>query len=291
MDINQFLNKAQKYLDDLNITEKSKIISELSIELKGQDLSVLDIQNEVNQKRVEHGLAPHNKKKDSNFGSLLIKSFVVITIVFVLFISFLISKFTPVFKIDEKNQRVIILGGLIDIDGKAGKFKVGDDVQFSGSTHKNEFAAKLSLTKAQKEIDVDILSGKYTIKTAKDGVLNIECKLAEVPPADLIKSSSDKISLNFGDLAGSCDFAIPENKTLTLSAEAAHFMLIKPKFDTEISMDNGHIEIAPDTNHSYQYELFVEEGLIDAFQSDSTNAEYSIKARLDNGTIKKIQSN
>lgn len=285
MNTNQFLTKAQAYLMDLDITHKAKILSELSDELKNRDLQGLDVLTMVNQKRVEHGHAPHSLKGKSNIGSLLLKSFVVLTVVFVLFITFLITKFTPVFKVDEKNQRVIILGGLIDIDGKAGKFKVGDDIQFADSNYSNEFYSSTTLTDKQKSIEFIFESGKHTYKSSSDNQLVIDCKLSMAPQANFFKNTADKISLNFEELSGSCELSIPKDKMITVQAQSAQLTFKQPEFDIQVMMDNGLIQIEENKNVLYGYNLSVIEGVIDQFPDNKAQHDYMIEAKLENGTI------
>jgi hypothetical protein len=53
----------------------------------------------------------------------------------VLFLTVLLWKFTPILSIDDENDRVIILGGLIDINGNSGKVSIGSTLKNHDHTH------------------------------------------------------------------------------------------------------------------------------------------------------------
>lgn len=291
MDSNQFLKQVEKYLSDLNITQKSKILSELSEELEVEDLSFLDPLTTANQKRISLGLAPYSQKQRKSFASLLVKAFVVLTIVFVIFISFLIHKFTPLFKIDEKNERVTILGGLIDIDGKSGKLKIAGDVQFTDAKYNNSFDLDLDVAPSVNNINFDLGSGNYTFETSSTEKLHLNCKLSSPPLSNIIQEKPQTISIDLRKYLGSCKVKIPKGKFVNIEADEASVNLLKPEYNVAINLDNGTVEIAPKSDVAYDYALSIENGgHIGQFESLGGSAEYNIDVKIDNGTIRKIKN-
>lgn len=285
MNKNEYLKEVEKYLSDLNVMDRAKILSELAESDINLSTNHLEL---ANKKRVEHGHLPYIHKEKVSIFRFLMKMSAVFFGIFLLFITFLIWKFTPVIKVDEPNQRVIILGGLIDIDAKAGKFKIGNDYHFEDASYTNEFQTSLSLDSEIDEIIFDIKSGKVEIKTTDKEQLTVDCKLEAPPMLDSIKKSRDEIVFNFGKIAGSCTLLVPTNRKLSVRSDAASISLIEPEFNSYIELQNGNVSILESPETSYQYDLSIKEGIKDDFNSSVDQDAYEINIKVTNGNILKI---
>jgi hypothetical protein len=285
MELNSFLKVIENYLLDLSIMDKSNILTELSQELYNKDLIDLNPLEVANNKRISHGHKLYIDKQKPSFGRFLIKAFLVMLSIFIIFISFLIWKFTPLMKIDEKNNRVIILGGLIDIDAKAGKFKIMQDYHFTEAQYKNDFQASIPLDPNMKSIAIDFSSGLFTIKTAKDNLLNIDCKLSTPPHVDMIDQTVDQIKISFKDINGSCEVEIPKDLELTIEAETAHITLVNPEFHTDLNLNTGNIDLDINPEIKYQYNLKVKNGNYPRHLSSKNNSGYKMNLKLGTGNI------
>ena len=130
--INTYIKAVEKNLADLSIIDKSRIISEIHQQISANPTLMNEAPIAIaNEKRVALGFNRFDPAKQTSVFRFIMKSMGIMMIIFMFFIGILIWKFTPLLKVDEENNRITILGGLIDIDAKAGKFKIGNDYHFS----------------------------------------------------------------------------------------------------------------------------------------------------------------
>lgn len=289
-DLNTFLSLVEPFLTDLNVTQRARILSELSSELADKDLALQDPKTIANQKRIELGLGTYIEKKQHSFARFLVKSMVIMSLIFAALIIFLVLKFTPVFKIDEENERVTFFGGLIDIDGKAGKLKIGSDIQFTDAKYTNSFDLELDVAPSVQNINFDLASGNFDISTHPTSKLNLRCKLSTPPLSNIIQEKAQTISINLSRYQGSCDIQLPKNKFINLEAEQATINLLEPEFNTLIDLENGGLNIKPKADIAYDFQLSVETGFISPFESMGSSAEYTIEAKVENGSIIKQEN-
>lgn len=288
-EINPYLKEVEKYLVDLPILDRNKIISELNSELLiNREILKTKPLYTANDKRIEAGFENFEVESPrSSFGKAVLKGCTFMFICFLLFVGFLMWKFTPLFKIDEENQRVTILGGLIDIDGKAGRFILADEVHFTASNYTNDLTGSIAATSDKDQIYLYFESGKFDFKTSNSKEISFECKLSSPPTDQMIKQVDTNITLDFRELEGSnCTIKLPENAILIAQGSTAAISFDFPRFDIDLKLETGNVTLNPDENRTYFYDLSVESGQVMDFQnSDMQTAEHRIKIDLNTGRI------
>jgi hypothetical protein len=284
---NEYLRQIEFFLTDLSVMERAKLLSEINSEISDKELS--DLQSPLliaNQKRAEHGFVPFLEKKKFSFMSLFLKVSAIMAILFVGSLSFLVWKFTPILKIDEENNRVTILGGLIDIDGEAGKFKIFDEYHFSKDSFNNDLQANIALDQDKDEIIVKFKSGSFTLKNSEDSEFKLDCKLAKPAQKDVIKQVDDYIKIDLSQISGAtCELGIPEDKKITLDGDQSHIKIITPIFNSYIDIDSGKVSITPEEEIDYLYNLEVKNGYVGEFESSESEDSYEIQININNGSI------
>ena len=288
-EINPYLKEVEKYLVDLPILDRNKIISDLNSEiLENRNILMQPASITADHKRIENGFDAYLvKNSSSSFGKVIFKTLAVMFICFLLFLTFLIWKFTPLFEIDEKNQKVTILGGLIDLDGKAGKFIIGNEVHFTVSNYTNDLTGSIPTSPSARILNLDFESGKFELETSLTTEVSFECKLSSPPTQEMIKDSNDSINLNFTELEGSnCTIRIPENLKVLARGETAAFELREPLFDIDLALESGNVSISPKNSRTYFYDLTVNSGHLEEFSGSSKeSAEHIIRVKLESGNI------
>lgn len=289
---NEYLKQMEVYLDDLEIIQKSRILNEAYQELNGKDVSELPpILDYTNQKRSEHGLIPYQKKKKFSLIGYIFKFSAVMMLILFSFIGFLIWKFTPIIKIDEEANRVIILGGLIDIDGKSGKLKVFDDYHFSHEGFSNDFQASINLDEKQDEIIINFNSGSFNLTTSNSDQFSVDCKLATQPLPQTISQSDDTLTLDFSKIEGlNCSLEVPTDKKVTIEGNYASITAISPEYNLYIEVKNGKVYLTPEEEIDYNYSLNIENAdnvnnYIGEFQSSGNEESFEIRINLKDGAI------
>lgn len=290
-EINPYLKQVEKYLVDLPILDRNKIISELNSEIQ-ENRQILEKSPllTANEKRIKAGFENYETETaGKSIGKAFFKGCAFVFVCFLLFVVFLTWKFTPLFKIDEKNQRVTILGGLIDIDGKAGRFILIDEVHFTAANYSNDLTGSIVTNRENLPVYLNFESGKFDFKTHVESEVSFECKLSSPPTDDMIKQERNKILINFEDLEGSnCTIKLPEDSKLIASGNIGAVNFEAPKFDIELELDAGNIIITPDQTRTYFYDLSVDKGHKDEFDnSNKESAEHKIIINLNTGSISK----
>jgi hypothetical protein len=286
-DHNEYLMQVEANLNDLPIMAKTKIIEEINSDIIDKDVSELINPLEcANLKRIEHGFVKYQREKKFSFTGFILKFFAISTLVFIIGISVLVWKFTPLLKIDEENNKIVILGGLIDIDGKAGKIKILDEVGFDQNHYTNDFQANIELDIEKDEIISNFKAGTFTLENSKTSELKIECKLSSQLTKDVIIQESDLIKVNLEEFEGAnCVFKIPVDKIDTLMGNEAIINIDRPEFNAYIEINNGKVSIDPEQELDYKYNLNVNEGYIGEFESVETEEAYEILVTIENGSI------
>ncbi len=284
---NEYLKQIEFYLSDLSVIERAKLLSEIHVEISEKELSELAPPlSYANSKRAENGFVPFLEKKKFSVLSVFFK-FVSITIItMMLFLGFLVWKCTPIFKVDEENNRVTILGGLIDIDGKAGKFKIFDEYHFSKDNYNNDLQASIALDQDKDEINISFDSGSFNLVNSEDSNFKLVLKLADQAGKDIIGQVEDYIKIDLTKISGaSCELGVPEDKKIILEGKQGSINIITPEFNSYIELDGGKVAITPEQEIDYNYNLEVTNGFIGEFESSEADSAYEIRVNINTGSI------
>jgi len=286
-DHNEYLRQIEEYLSDLSVMEKVKLMGEINSEISIKPLSELEnALSYTNSKRTQHGFDPF--KKNFSIFRFIFKSFAIMALIMALLVALVIWKFTPILSIDEQSNRVIVLGGLIDIDGRAGKFKVFDNYQFSDENYTNDLQVSFGLQDDQDEIIVNFNSGTFTATNSPNGELKIDCKLSLPASKEVIQQFDDYLKIDLTNIDGtSCNLQIPEDKKIILDGKAATIQINEPEFNVFIELESGRVAIKPQVEVDYLFnlELGDENGYIGEFESSDAEKTYEIKVDLGAGSI------
>ncbi len=283
----EYLKKIEHFLSDLLISERLDLLNKIQDEIKEKsDLELQDALVYTNIKRGELGFSPYVDKKPFSFFKLFMKLTAAMSVITIIFISVLLYKFTPLLKVDEENNRVIILGGLIDIDGKAGKFKIGDDYHFTKDTFSNDLQASINLDEDKDEVIVKFLSGSFELKNAEDGEFKLDCKLEKPADQNVIEHQVDFIKIDLTTSGGSnCTLAIPEDKKISLEGQVSSVTVLNPIFNLYVDLESGKVAITPEEEIDYLYRLEVKSGYIGEFETSEAENAYEIQINIESGSV------
>lgn len=297
--LEQYLSELEDKLNDFPPSLRSKIVQEnyqhiLESKEKFPEKSLIDILDDLgpaeqvaNHYRLDSGFKTF-KKKTHPFLKWFSIFFFGSTAFFVLMISLLVWKFTPIAKIDDENQRVILLGGLIDINGTSGKIKFFDQYQFVENKFSNQFDGAFELNQDVNEIIVNFDSGILNFNTSKTKKASWNCKLQIPPGKDIVSILPNALEINLESYGGgSCDIEVPVDATITVTGKDAQVNVEEPEFDVFVEFDNGAINFSPNPEVEYNYDIRLENGSADEFRSSDKPNAYEVKLYLENGTVKK----
>ena len=269
-EVNKYLEKAQEYLSDLDISNSAKILSEMTSELnENLELLTQDTLSYVNSKRVQHGHREFVLKPKKSFGKFLLKGFGFFMLLICLGFGFLYWKFTPLYEIDEENGRITLLGGFIE------------------ANYNNDFQA--SFAGSAKNFVIKFNSGKFDLNPTTESTFKLDCKLSQPPLENMIKNNVSSITIDFSELDGStCSLSIPRDTNLRIQGDAGKLVITYPNFHLDAKLTAGNIIFTPDENLTYNYNINVENGYRANFKSESLiGDEYEVRINIKNGSVHK----
>lgn len=298
--LEQYLAELESHLADFPPSKRSRIVWEnheriKEAKAKYPDQSLAQIlkdlgqpQKVANQHRLAYGFKTFKRKRHPFLKWFSITFLGSLTILFVA-AGILVWKLTPLAKFDEENQRMILLGGLIDISGTSGKIKVFDQYQFVENRFPNQFDGAFELSDEMNEIVVNFDSGVMNFTTGASRSASWNCKLQLPPGKDIVTASSTALTINLGAFGGSsCDIEVPVDSTLTVVGADAEINVTEPEYDAMVDFKNGSINFAPNPEVEYNYDIQLGNGNQDEFSSSEKPNAYEIKLYLKNGDIRRM---
>ncbi len=296
-DIQDFLAKTENFLPELPLEARQKFRDQWSEKLrryleargaKGFEKLKRDLggpRGLANVVRIDHQLPLHRKNGSERtffavFAALLL-SFAGATV-------FLLWKFSPLLQISE--DRVKILGGLVDIDGQMGQLKVGDSFEFTDSQFKNVFEGSYDIAEGGVEdLVIEFDRGQLELLYTQESKLVWTCKVASEPSEGFIKHEKELVTMGLKDIGGAdCSLKLPSKLKHTITGDMGKIDVIAPANDTFIQLGSGLVSVAPDPEYNYRLDLKVGTGTISsALQSLSQDEGIEIKVELGTGSIQK----
>jgi len=202
----------------------------------------------------------------------------------------LLWKFTPLISVDEENERVTILGGLIDVDGKAGRLQIGAD-RFDGFGFETRtFDGNRTIDRANiRQIIVPFTHGKLEFSPShSENELRWKCRVTGGNGTAIADESKKQFTLSLEKVGGSkCDIQLPKGVPSVISGSNGKLEIERPHSDMQVRLDNGKVTIAPEPNRKYRFDLSVANGIVDDFVSSEAADALKIKVVVANGYIKR----
>jgi hypothetical protein len=298
--LDQYLFELEKHLQDITPSDRSSIILDINQHIQDslknypdQDLKqVLEDLGApakvANHYRLDRGLKLFKPSKHPIVKWMSI-TFISTFGIFLLFISIMIWKFTPIFEVNEKLGKIVFLGGLIDINMTSGKVKVLDEYHFTENTYTNQFEGAIDFPKEETdELVVNFKSGLFNFTNSLDDKLSWTCKLETPPTESFINQSGETVEIDLENYEGAnCDFRVPSNIKLTVDGKEANITFTDAEYDIYVELNNGLVKFSPNPEVDYNYDLKVKKGMAADFFSVQDPKSFEVKIFIENGMITK----
>jgi len=297
--LESYLARLDRALSAVAVSERAEIVTEI----KSHVLSALERDNGTNVEDVldslgepetvasryllERGLKPA-KPPRTGILKWIVTLFLGTGFLIVLGIGILVWKFTPLIKIDDKNERVTILGGLIDIDGKSGSFKAGDLSMGFDENSKRLTGSKPLDPKKYDDILVPFSNGRVAVRSSGDGSFRWDCRLGENGDNANVQFHDRSIEIDLSRAnAADCELWVPQGINLKLNGVNGRVKLLRPAAFVAVQLSNGVVQIEPDPALKYKYELKTTNGKMDNFESSSEPGAIPLNVTIVNGRIER----
>jgi hypothetical protein len=280
--------KQIKYLDQVDDHIKADALTRLETLTQARDLIATD---QDPRRKFGH---PRNFIK-TNFSKKILRKVSILKkliyawliLLILLFISawLFIKSITPIFHVNESDQRIILLGGLVDIDGRKGKVKIGNTYSFN-TEMSNSLQGSYILEETFEELTLDIQDGNFNFITNFDKTISWNCKIANQPHKNFINEDQKMLSFNLKEAGIShCDIAIPQNIQVTINGEHVNLVFEEPEYDLYANITGGEVKIKVNPELIYNFDLRAKKGKVDIFSSSKDSGAYEFKIYIDDGNI------
>jgi hypothetical protein len=258
----KYLTKASKLISHLPPHDRAQVLSHvnkrITLECESapskSEAAVLKqlgpIYNMLNEYLIASGHSPI--KPVSNFWKYFLISTTLLIVLVIATSAFFISKFTPLFK--EEKGRIIILGGLIDINPDLGSVKVlGNFDMNMKNNHAFNGSHPVIKDKITKAI-FDFKNGKITVLNSKDNLLHWDCLISAPIKSSPVSNTSSIFKIQLTQYNGvQCDLQIPKGVQLDMTGVNGNITYEQPLFENVISLKNGNIEFTPKEGTFYNF--------------------------------------
>jgi hypothetical protein len=201
----------------------------------------------------------------------------------------LVWRFTPLIGIDEKTGRVQLLGGLIDLNGDGNLMINGKKVDLESDKSKSVSGTQTIDSTRVHGVQIPFGDGKVTLKTSADKSVRWDCRFdGHHGSGQLLEKPGAMLMFDFGHAAEiKCDIQIPKTIKTYLDGNNGHVEIDKPENDVELNLTNGKVSIDPKKGVAYHYDLKVDRGIVEEFESSNDPHAVQIKMKISNGAISK----
>lgn len=294
--LEQYLAQLDKALKQISVGDRSDIITEIkshileSIERNpdqnlNQVLAALgEPETVANRYLLERGFKPGKPAKVPMIKWLTIGFLGTIGMTF-LFITFMVWKFSPLIQVDEETDRVILLGGIIDIDGHAGSVNV-DGMQVGSHQYEGEEA--IDVAKVQ-TVAINFKNGKFNFTTSKDNKITWNCKLGGSHENPTISHDGSAYKMSFDNASSvKCTISIPAKVALMVEGMNGKLQIERPRFPVDVRLMNGAISFDGDKDQNYKFATSVVNGKVTNLNSSEAPDALPMKFALTNGKISAV---
>jgi len=297
--LEHYLGRLDKALSPIAISERAEIITEIKshiLEATSNEQSLDEIMTSMgepeqvaNRYLMEKGLKIQKPPRHPIIKWLVI-GFLGTFGLASLTIIFLVWKFSPIIKVDEEKGRVVILGGLIDIDESQGKVKFGSSTMINQRSE-SHFEGSRSLTPSEKKFVLNFQNGNITLNSEKTEKLTWKCDTeggVNTPASEVNSNTSGQLLLNLEEFKKiDCVFSVPKTLALNISGQNGKIKFNEIESQTTAQLINGDISFLPNPNTKYKFDLKLNRGIMDEFINSEDEGALLISLKLENGRILK----
>ena len=289
--LERYLSTLESSLKPFPVSDRAEIITEIKSHIldalerdpNANLNSILAALGEpeivANRYLLERGLKP-TKPPISPIVKWVIIGFLGTLAIVMAFIIALITKFSPVVSVNEKNESVSLFGGAIQVDGKKNGFRIEGQSILNADDLKGSAGVAVEQT-----IDVKFANGNFEVRPAEGSNFVYECR--GIAGKDL-KSETVGTVLTFDVTASpgaNCELQVPKIALLKIEGRSGNLELAAPSFNVEAVLESGNISFEADEKLSYKFDVKTENGRADSFTSSDSPEALSIKLNAKNGNI------
>ncbi len=238
----------------------------------------------ANKYLMERGVKPV-RPSISPIVKWLIIGFVSTVGLVVALILFLVFYFTPLIKVDGPKGQISLLGGMIEVsDESMSELDLGFiETAFGRKKYKRQWMVGGSASGAYLYFSM----GKVDVETASSDDYVWECRSSD-PALEKVelRHEDSRQGLDLRDLKGvKCRVLVPIGGDMVVSGEKGKIDVDRPDFHVKVDLQQGKVDFRPHPERDYQYDVEVQTGVKDRFESSANPSALRIAIKLDMGKV------
>ncbi len=295
-----YLRQLDQYLHALPVSQRAEIITEIKSHIqesleKDEKRGIESVLNDLGAPRVvaeryllAKGLRPSVQSRPGRVLKwLAIGTVAVFALIFVGGM-WTIWHFSPIIHVDESKGHVSLFNGLIDVNEAVGKVKVGD-IEINGAMNEDftNSSGDENVDASVKLIKIPFNTAKLEINYSEDESVRWRCKSigGSGPKAE---TSAGVMNFSLDALAlATCTISLPKGLAAEFKGINGHMEVKSPHEAMKISLVNGKVNIKPDPERTYDFDVKVTNGLKDFFPRSGAKGAVHVKVDVVNGLVKK----
>ena len=292
-EVERYLFELERYLTQIATSDRITILSEVQKEIEGKinsapskDIfeilsSIGDPLSVAKRHLSERGIEYRPMKKNRHIVRYFVLAAFGLGGLGVIAFSILVWKFTPLIKIDEENNRVQILGGMIDVDGKKGSVKVSKSMHIMGG--KEEYEGHRDIVPDNiKQLNFNFGPGRLDLKTSINTKISWKCEGSWAE----ITQENDVLSFELERRSPvECDLSIPKDMKVVIKGRQGKIQIDKPLFHLDLNLNEGKVGFDLDEKAEYGFANQIKVGSVDVFPSSSSSNAYKMNINVQSGKI------
>jgi hypothetical protein len=234
----------------------------------------------ANRYLLERGLKPA-KPPISPIVRWIVIGFLGTFAMVLLFAGFVIAQFSPIVKVDEKENKVEILGGMIKVDGANERVTInglvgdGSLTSFKGSEP----------YEAGRELFVKFNSGSLVVERSHDSEFQFEC-MGLNSDSSSAGAWNHVSTLDLSSMPNTqCELEVPAGVILHVNGESGSIAFENADFDLDAELSRGKISFEAKRNVPYKFDIKVDSGKADSFESSTDPKARQARLHVGSGRI------
>jgi hypothetical protein len=295
--IESYLQAIDNALKNMPLSQRAEIILDTKKNIlaaleKDKNLSLDQVLTSLGQPEAiasRYGVRPAVVPR-SPFIKWLVIGFLGTFAIFMTFVGIMVFKFSPFFEVSEKNGRIKMFGGTIDFEDAMDDWNGKNfNIHIGAEAGKPLEGSRLIGPNEVDKIFIPFRNGKFEVSYNTENKITWNCKINKDADAFSMASVQNRIfTLDLDKVSGvRCAVSLPHSVPATINGKNGDVFVDKALAEIAVQLESGRAVLSPHKNKNYQYDLKVQRGTTDDFESSADPKAIKIKVEIKNGTIQR----
>ncbi len=289
--LESYLFALDKALGNMPLSQRIDILAELKTQIlskQSQDpnmsldqiLASLGQPEQIARRYNPHAMGASTPATKNPVIKWLVLGFLGTFLLFLIFITVIIFRFAPFIEWATK-----------DINNWDHSFDIKVETAKKEKPARSIVGSRATDEKSLSKIFIPFRNGKFLITYNTQKELRWECDVTEGEDSfTMAAESGGVLTLDLDKIKGvSCELSLPQSITTEINGANGDLKVRYPQAHLNVSLGNGRVQLAPDFNKFYDYNIRVKNGKADFFKSVKAKESVAINIEIQNGFVQREQ--